>query len=778
MGSYIGAEPGIHPAGAAWGTMASKEKRPVGWRCILRPPDRWTAALFGAMLIALTPAFAAEVPQVRPHPARDFNTYQPTARATRIDESEAPKIDGDLSDPVWAKAEVIDEFYQTYPNPGQPASQPTVARFLYDENTLYVGIYAYDSEPEKMVATVRARDARVDTDDGVRIYLDPELSRRNAYYFEMNALGARVDALIQNNATYIDTWNTIWSGRAKINADGFSVEMAIPFKDLSFDPSRPNWGLEIQRRVRRTGERIRWSNISGAAYYADVSRSGTLTGISDITQGLGLDVQLYGKLAAKREWQPDERDFLKFVASGNAYYKITPGLTGTLTVNPDFSDSPLDIRQVNTTRFVLFQPETRDFFLQDAPNFEFGGRSYLKSGNITRDNGRPFFSRNIGLANGRPVSITMGGKLSGEAEGIGIGALSVLTDGTGITRNRQSLSAARITKAVFAESKVGMVFTNGDPSGFSRNTVAGGDFQYLDSNFFPGKVLQSDWFYQRSFSNTKGDDDSFGATLYYPNEPWGADIHFKQIGENFFPALGFINRTGIRSYDGYVLHRQRNAYGLRLIDLSTMWSVVTGLSNRIESRENVVQAQINTPVDDLFNLRVINDFEDVPQVFRIASRVPVPVGRYGWTNIGGNISTSDARPYSAKLDVVCCSFYNGNSLVVDFQIDYRPVPLFQFGPHYTFTSVRMPTGSVDIHLAAVDVILNFTPDMQLFTQIQYDNISQKFALSMRYRWEYQPGNEIFASIGQGAVIPTLIPNPTFTPQLSQAVIRIGNTFRF
>jgi hypothetical protein len=627
------------------------------------------------------------------------------------------------------------------------------------------------------VATVRARDGRLDTDDGVRIYIDPELTRRNAYYFEMNALGSRVDALIQNNATYIQTWNTIWSGSAKRNADGFSVEMAIPFKDLSFDPSRNDWGLEIQRRVRRTGERIRWSTISAAAYYADVSRAGTLTGISDVSQGLGLDIQLYGKAAFKRDWQPTARDSLKFVESGNAYYKLTPGLTGTLTVNPDFSDSPLDIRQVNTTRFVLFQPETRDFFLQDAASFEFGGRGFVKSENIIRDNGRPFFSRNIGLANNRPVSITTGGKLSGQVGGIGIGALSVLTDGTGTTRNRQVLSAARITAPVFAESRMGIVLTNGDPSGLSKNTLAGGDFQYLNSNLVPGKVLEADAYYQRSFSDTKGDDDAFGTALYFPNEPWGGDFYFKQLGTNYFPALGFVNRTGIRDYDGRIVRRDRKA-GWRFFDLSTTWNVITGLDNRLQSRENIVEAAVSTAFTDEFHVRAVNDFEDVPAVFKIASTVPVPPGRYSWTNVGGYIGTSDARPYSAKLDVLCCSFYNGDYLNVDLQIDYRPIPLLQFGPHYTFTSVRLPTGSVDIHLFSADIIVNFTPDMQLFTQLQFDNISQKFAFSARYRWEYEPGNEIFASVGQAALIPQMTFAPTFTPQLSQAVIRLGHTLRF
>jgi hypothetical protein len=733
----------------------------------------------GASLPLCGGAHAAEVPTVGPFPPRDFTTYSPEARATRITNEEAPTIDGDLSDPAWAKAQVIDEFYQVDPNVGQLASQPTIARVLYDDENLYVGIYAYDSEPDRIVATVQARDANVDVDDGVRIFIDPELTRRNSYYFEMNALGARVDALTQNNNSYISTWNTIWEGRAQRQPDGFSVEMAIPFRDLSFNPANPNWGLEIQRRIRRTGERIRWSNIVPAAYYADVSRSGTLTGIEGVNQGLGLDVQVYGKFVYRREWEDEligqeETNSLKFVMSGNAYYKITPGLTGTLTVNPDFSNSPLDIRQVNTTRFVLFQPETRDFFLQDAASFEFGGRGFLRSDNIGRDNGRPFFSRNIGLANNRPVSIVTGGKVSGQYGNIGIGALTVLTDGTGTGTEKQVLSVARVTAPVLSESKVGLIFTNGDPTGVSKNTVAGADFQYLNSNILPGKAAQADVYYQRSFSDVRGDDEVFGLSLNYPNEPWGGNANFKHIGTGYYPALGFVNRTGIRVYDGNFGRRDRNIAGLRFIDMSTTWNIITDLSNHIESRENILSATIQTPVTDEFQFRVHDFFEDVPQPFLIAEKVPVPIGRYHWSNIAGFIRTSDSRPVTFRLDVMCCSFYNGNYWRIDTQLDYRPSRFLQFQPRYTYTFVDLPTGSVGIHLATLAAIVNFTPDMQLYNEVQFDNISQNFALSMRYRWEYRPGDEIFVSVGQAAEIP----GTTFYPRITQAVVRIGNTFRF
>ncbi len=734
------------------------------------------AALAGAAALAMAaPAMAAEVPQPQPHPQRDFSTYQPSAKATRIQAGEAPSIDGDLSDPVWQKAQAIDEFYQLDPGTGEPGTEPTVVRFLYDENNLYVSIYAYDSQPDLLVARNKSRDGNLGVDDTVRIYLDPQNTRRNSYYFEMNALGARVDALIQNNSDYIKEWNTIWSGRAMKTENGFSVEMAIPFRDLAFDPAKPDWVLEISRNIRRKGERLRWTSIAAATTFFDISNSGTLMGIEGVNTGLGLDVQLFGSARYRFDWQQPKREITSLRASGNAFYKITPLLTGTLTVNPDFSDAPLDLLQVNTTRFNLFQPETRNFFLQDVSTFEFGGRGYSSTFNYyyPQDNARPFFSRNIGLANGLPVSIVSGGKLSGEYGGFGVGALSVLTNGTGLTKHNQVLSVMRVTRPM-GESKAGFIFTNGDPTGISKNSVAGVDYQFRNSDFFPGKILQSDYFYQRSFSDKRGDDDTFGWALTYPNEPWSLESHNKQVGTNFYPALGFVNRTGIRQYDGKWMYRRRDL-GYRWVDLNTTWYVVTGLDNRIQSRENGILAGLSLRSTDEMYMRIVNSFEAVPATFKIAGRVPVLPGRYTWTNINPTFKTNEAFPISFKGDIQCCSFYNGDFFRFDLQTDWRVSTFLQILPKYTFTHVYLPTGRINIHQLSTDFRINFTPDMQVFAQIQFDNISQRLALSFRYSWEYEPGQELFASIGQSAVIPG---EPTFQPQSTQATVRLGHTFRF
>jgi hypothetical protein len=726
----------------------------------------------GALLLFDGSAWSAEAPM--PAPLRDFTTYMPTAMATRIEVADAPVIDGDLSDPVWQKAQAITEFYQTDPNEGAPASERTDVRFLYDANNLYVHVYAYDRTPDRIRGTSMNRDGNFGGDDTVRIYLDPLNTRRNAYQFVMNSLGGRLDQLIQNNTDFIREWNTIWTGRARVVNDGWTVEMAIPFQDLSFDPAKPDWVLEITREIRHLNERDRWSTISAAALTTDISRAGTLTGITGINQGLGLDIQVYGALRYRFDWQDPQRETKSARLSGNAFYKITPDLTGTLTVNPDFSDSPLDLLQVNTTRFNLFQPETRNFFLQDAATFEFGGRGFSATTdyNYPAENGRPFFSRNLGLAKGIPVSIIGGGKLSGEYDGLGIGALSVVTNGTGDTKRSQSLSVVRVTKPI-GESKLGFMFTNGDPSGRTKNTLAGTDFQYRNSNFRPGKVLLADVYYMRSMSDTKGGDDSLGVALNLPNEPFGLETRVKQLGTNYSPALGFVNRTGIRQWDGIATYRRRDL-GWHWLDLASSWYFVTGLNNHLESRENGIWTGISLRSTDEFYIRGFDDYEDVPVPFKIAGKVPVPAGQYHWTNGSLYIQTANSRPIFGQLDVLCCSYYNGHQLRAALQLDMRPNATFQFAPKYTYTYLDLPGGLLNIHALSISFITNFTPDMQLYTELQYDNVSEKFALSIRYRWEYEPGQEFFASLGQSA----LIPGQEFVSRTTQAVIRLGHTFRY
>jgi hypothetical protein len=704
-----------------------------------------------------------------PAPARDFATYQPIASATRIQPSEAPKIDGNLSDAAWAKAPIIDEFYQLEPKEKQPASERMEVRVLYDENSVYFAFHVYDREPDKITASVKSRDGSLSQDDLVRIYLDPYKTRRDGYIFEVNPLGARFDGLLQNNSDILAEWDTIWHAHARIVDDGWIAEVAIPFRSISYDITKGDWGFDLFRLIRRKGERIRWAQIDNQRTSRDISRSGTLSGITGTAQGLGLDLQPFLAARYKHEWRVPREDDVTLEPSGNLYYKITPALTGTLTFNTDFSDAPLDQRQINTGRFGLFFPETRDFFLQDAAVFEFGGNNL--NGDV---NGRPFFSRNIGLVNGTPVDIVAGGKLSGQLGDLGIGALIVDTAGTPTTDN-QILSAARFTLPVLEQSKIGLVFTNGDPSGATENTVAGGDFQFRNSTWFDGKTLQADFYYDRSFSSAFGDDDSFGAQVSFPNEPFSTRFQFKQVGENYAPALGFVNRPAIRYYDGNFVYRGRPTDSwMRFWETGTWYNFVTDLNDKLESQENGGWAGFQTQDTDAAFINLFRDYENTPAFF-LPRGVLVPAGEYAWTAVSLNLETSIGRPISGNLEIRCCDWYGGTLFRTFAFVNWRPDSTWEIGLQHQFLAIDLPTGDLEIQIWALNVGLNFTPDMQLRTQVQYDNISQAFGLSARYRWEFEPGSELFVSLGESG---DLIDGHTYTSSTTQLSVRVGQLMRF
>lgn len=702
--------------------------------------------------------------------AREFSTYQPSAKATRIEASQAPKLDGDISDAVWANAPGIDEFYQLEPTEGAAPSERTEVRVLYDEDKIYFSIHAFDRQPNLIKASVKARDGDISKDDLVRIYLDPYKSRRDGYIFEVNALGARFDGLLQNNSDILSEWNTIWHAHGRLVDDGWTAEVAIPFRSISYDVANGDWGFDLFRLIRRNGERIRWAQIDNQRSSRDISRSGTLSGIANTAQGLGLDVQPFVNLRFKHQWQAPREDDVTLEPSGNIFYKITPALTGTLTFNTDFSDAPLDQRQVNTGRFGLFFPETRDFFNQDASVFEFGGN------NLNNDvNGRPFFSRNIGLVNGSPVDIVVGGKLSGQIGSLGVGALIVDTAGTE-TSDNQILSAARITQSIFEQSEIGIVFTNGDPTGETENTVAGGDFQYRNSTWFDGDTFQADFFYERSFSSAVGEDDTFGAQISYPNEPFSARFQFKEVGENFAPALGFVNRPAIRYYDGNFVWRGRpKGSWVRWFEAGTWYNFVTDLNDRLETRENGAWFGGQTQDTDLAFINVFNDYENVPAPFFLPRNVAVPAGEYEWTAVFLNFETSIGRPVSGSFEIRCCDWYGGTMFRTSAYITWRPDSTWDVGASHQFYNITLPTGDVEIQIYALNLTLNFTPDMQLRTQVQYDNISESFGLSSRYRWEFSPGSELFVALGESG---ELINGDHYRSSTTQASVRLGHLMRF
>jgi hypothetical protein len=334
--------------------------------------------------------------------------YRPTTTIQRIALSAVPQIDGDLSDSVWQETFPITTFYQSHPIEGGSPTEETSVAIVHDGEVIYVAATLRVDGEKDITGTIQERDGEIWQDDQFRIQFDTYATGRDAFGFMVNPLGSRYDYVVENNSNTNAYWNTIWRAKVRRGSDGWTVEMAIPLQSLPHDVAAATWGLQIVRIIRSKNEVIRWSTVTQSLSSVDMSIAGRVTGISGATGGARLDIQ--GFAGASWDRQLIDSDFVtesSLAPSGNIFYRFTPSLTGTLTFNSDFSDTPLDSRQINTSRFSLFLPEVRAFFLQDAAIFQFGGTNFEND-----PNGTPFFSRRIGIVDGQPVDIVAGAKLS------------------------------------------------------------------------------------------------------------------------------------------------------------------------------------------------------------------------------------------------------------------------------------------------------------------------------------------------------------------------------
>ena len=460
-----------------------------------------------------------------------------------------PTIDGRLDDPVWQQANAVTDFHQHSPQYRDSPTEETVIRLLYDDDYLYVGVDLRDSEPDKIVAAQLIQGGSLWTEDRFMLALDSFNSKRNDYVFEVNANGIRSENLRETNSRSIPDWVTIWKAESAVNEYGWATEIAIPFKSISFDPNSDTWGINFGRWIMRKQEFDLWSSNERLWWAAE---SGEMSGINGIQQGVGLDVVPSVNVIQRKEFEIDADEF-QFEPSLDLLYKITPSLSAALTINTDFSSAEVDQLQVALDRFSLFFPEKRDFFLQDAGIFEFGNLNA---------NGRPFFSRRIGLsADGTPIGIDVGGKLTGRAGIFNVGVLGVHQEAFNDVAAKD-LFVGRASANVLSESQVGMIVTHGDPTSNDSNSVIGTDFLYRTSNGpFDQIVLGHAWYQQTDSPGLNDENQAYGVFFQVPNDRLNVQLGALEIQENFDPALGFVNRSAIRQLDSTVRYRTRPQSG-------------------------------------------------------------------------------------------------------------------------------------------------------------------------------------------------------------------------
>lgn len=724
---------------------------------------RAAAALLGCAEILAPPLQAAESDQA----AIESRVTRPEISPTRIDTP--PIIDGDLSDAVWQQAARIDNFRQTQPVLDDEPSERTVAWFAYDADNVYVAVRAYDRDLDGIIATELRRDGDIEANDQIMVYFDTFADRRNAFVFATNPSGALVDGKVENNDNINRQWNGIWDSQSRIDADGWTVEMIIPVKTLSFDPGNDQWGLDIVRRIRRRAERIRWANISQNRDDAYVAAYGNMNGISGLNQGLGLEFVPTFALQTTENRPIGDSDQIG-VVGGDITYRITPSLTAQATINTDFSDAPVDQVQNNLGRFSLFFPETRDFFLSDADIFQFGG--------LNQENGIPFFSRKMGiLNNGSVVPLEFGTKMTGRVGQLNVGLINSQMEGQH-SLDSQSLSVLRVSTGVLSESRVGMIYTDGDANANSGSRLYGTDFQYRNSNINGGNVVVGDAWVQRSENPGVEDDDlAWGLRLNYPNDRVQLSAFAREFQPNFSPKLGFANRTGIRHYETEGRLRKRNdgKARFRLLDWGFRLTRIEDLLGRVQTEEKImrffeIQNQVNDRVET--NYIGIREVLDVP--FQISRGIFIPAGDYRFVRHRFRVQTNPGRLLSGEVMFRWGDFWTGTVKEYAGTIDLRPSPKFFARWNYQIVDAQLPQGNFDFTINRLNLDFNLTPRLMWQNFVQHNSVTKTLGWNSRLRWEVQPGNILFLVMNQGWEIE----DGSYLPLVTNFTAKLRWTFRY
>lgn len=705
--------------------------------------------------------------------------------AKRIDTlmvEEPPVVDGILDDDAWAFATVITDLHQVDPEEYAAPSQDSKILVVYTKDALYVAGRFYDSEPDKIGALILRQGDWSPGEDGFSVMVDPLNQGRSGYIFDLNPNGVRNQAVYENVTTENWNWRGIWHGEARIDDRGWVAEIEIPFKTLSFDPSIDVWGMNFGRYIGRSSEQIGWVSKN---HTSNPSSFGEVAGMSGAEKGIGLDVVPSVRMLQSKGFEDDSSED-SFEPGIDVFYKLTPFLTASLTVNTDFSGTGVDERQINLTRFGLFFPERRAFFLQDTDIFEFGrigGEDVEEETTIPwveRESGRPFFSRRIGLSeSGETIDIDYGGKLTGRAGGWDIGILGIRQEAFG-TVDASDLFVARLSKNVLGESSVGAIFTSGDPDSNADNTVAGIDFRYLNTQLANGGVIEGALWYQRSDSEgVNGDDSAFGISISMPNsEGFRAGIAYKELEENFYPALGFVNRVNVSDLTadlGYTWYPSQGS--VRTVFSGIDYQRIETLQGDLQSQTVTIRAiELDNHSGDEIGLHYQLFDEYVDTSFEISEGIDIPVGRYSFDQYCLDFGTGEHRALSAGAYYCGGDFYDGSISAPGIDLTWRPSSHFGMVVGYHVSDVQLPQGDFTTRLASLRADVVFTNILSWENLLQYDNVSHTMGLNSILRWIPQAGREAVLVINREFADYTH--DRTFTSVTGDITFKFGYTFRF
>jgi hypothetical protein len=671
------------------------------------------------------------------------SSRRPSVQAHRLADGVALVVDGVLDEPVWQQAPAATDFLQRDPNNGAPATERTEVRIVFDGDRIVMGVICFDSQPDRLLGNQMQRDASFEADDRFLWSFDPYLDGRSGYFFEINPSGAMGDGLIENVGGDVNkSWDGIWIARVRRTDVGWTAEVELPFKTINFNPSTDTWGANFQRTVRRRQEESYWTGWRRNEGLNRMSNAGSIVGLSEISQGVGLDIRPYALAAvasAPGRGQPaalGEGD-----AGVDFFYNVTPALKANFTVNTDFAETEVDERRVNLTRFPLFFEERRQFFLDGLNFFAF------PPGETS-----PFFSRRIGLNQGRPQPIRYGARLVGQAGPHDIGLLQVSTgEDDGLVG--EDFTVARARRRFWSQSHVGALFTRRDPrsaEGATRYT-AGADVTLATGSFVGGTRLDSGaWFVHttpdpsaEAFTGPNG----YGWRADVSGNTWQAASYFEEFQGEYDAAVGFTPRRNFRNWSpeaGWEPRLDRHPI-VRGFQFDVEAEIGTDLENALVSREiSASPFGIEFHAGDQAEFQIVRQAERLDEDFEISDGIVLPAGgRYDWTRYQVSYEGSDNRPLAARIEHSWGGFWDGTRKEWSVSVTLRPRRGLYLQLESEYNDVDLAGGSFITRLYRLDARTQFSPWMSLANNLQYDSVSRVVGWQLRYRWILRPGNDIF-----------------------------------
>jgi hypothetical protein len=633
---------------------------------------------------------------------------------------------------------------------GAPSTERTEVRIAFDREHLYLGIICYDSDPAGILGKQMLRDADLGSDDRFMWSIDTYLNERTGYYFETNPLGLMGDGLLAQGdsgpaaagGTVDRQWDGIWIVRVNRSQIGWTAEVELPFRTLNFDPHSSVWGINFQRTLRRKNEESIWSGYARNQGLLRMTNAGRLTGLTEISQGAGLDIKPHAVAsvtAAPGRGRPAA------VGEGDAgvdiFYSLTPALRANVTVNTDFAETEVDQRLINLTRFPLFFPEKREFFLEGSGFFDFAREPANQV--------EPFFSRRIGLdANGNPQTIDVGFKMTGQLGGQDVGLLQVRT-GHDDTAVGEDFTVVRVRKPMLTQSYVGGLYTRRAARADEIDVLStvGVDFNFGTSTFRRNQNLELSgfWLWTTNPLGT-GQNQSYGVRLNYPNDVWSGRISWRTVEPYYDPAVGFNQRSGYRRLFPVLRFSPRpltHRY-IRRFAWEGQLEWLTDMQNQLLLRRlNLIVLQMSMHAGDQLQVQVMPQREFLDTPFAIHEGIVLPVGEYTFTRHRVQATTASQRILAAGVEYENGGFYSGDRREVVVALTARPFAGILTSIETEWNRVRLVEGAFSTRVFRSVANVQFSPWVSIGSNLQYDSESGILGWQARFRWILRPGNDIY-----------------------------------